>query len=223
MNRTVGFWSSCTVTATVLLFALMMLLGQDYGAYASSMLLSWGYLVLACSFSAIVRDNENVAAQAGVAFAVLYAGFVTTVYFVQLTTVLHQSAAPDILQTLSYQQVGSLMFNLDLLGYGLMAVSTFFVGLTVVGRKTSDRWLRFLLLAHGIFAPICVALPILNIFASMPRESGDGIGIAVLFAWCIYFTPVALLAIHHFRPVSLGDAEADNGRMPADTSATTAL
>ena len=65
------------------------------------MILSWSFLVLACA----------VAAFAGVGFAVLYCGFVTTVYFVQLTTVLHQSASADTLKLLSYSQLGCLMFT----------------------------------------------------------------------------------------------------------------
>jgi hypothetical protein len=128
----------------------------------------------------------------------MYAGFVTTVYFVQLTTVLHQNAAPEILKLLTYQELGSLMFNLDLLGYGLMSISTFFIGLTVIGSNRISRCLRLLLLVHGVFAPMCIAMPILNIFETMPRSSGDATGIAVLLFWCAYFTPVGILAVIQF-------------------------
>ncbi len=193
-----GLWSSVAVTASVVLFAACMAAGQDYGAYAMSMLISWAYVVMACSFSATSKDSDKVAAQAGVAFGVLYAGFVTTVYFVRLTTVLHQSAGADILKVLTYRELGSLMFNLDLLGYGLMSISTLFVGLTVIARCRADRWLRLLLIVHGAFAPMCVLLPILDVFAAMPRSSGDATGIAVLLFWCAYFTPVGVLAVRHF-------------------------
>jgi len=193
-----GLWSSVTVTTSVVLFASCMIAGQDYGAYAMSMLISWAYLLMACSFSAMSRNSETAAAQAGVAFGVLYAGFVTTVYFVQLTTVLHQSAGPDVLKVLTYRELGSLMFNLDLLGHGLMSISTFFIGLTVIGSNRTNHWLRLLLIVHGLFAPMCVAMPILDVFAAMPRSSGDATGIAVLLFWCAYFTPVGVLAIRHF-------------------------
>jgi hypothetical protein len=198
LNRNVGLWSSVAVTASVVLFASCMIVGQDYGAYAMSMLIAWGYVLMVCSFSATSRATETVAAQAGVAFGVLYAGFVTTVYFVQLTTVLHQSAGTDILKVLTYRELGSLMFNLDLLGYGLMSISTFFIGLTVIRSNGASRWLRWLLIVHGVFAPMCVALPIIDVFTAMPRSSGDATGIAVLLFWCAYFTPVGVLAIRHF-------------------------
>jgi hypothetical protein len=205
LNRNVGLWSSVAVTASVVLFASCMIVGQDYGAYAMSMFIAWGYLLMVCSFSAASRATEAVAAQAGVAFGVLYAGFVTTVYFVQLTTVLHQSAGADILKVLTYRELGSLMFNLDLLGYGLMSISTFFIGLTVISSNATSRWLRWLLIVHGVFAPMCVALPIIDVFTAMPRSSGDATGIAVLLFWCAYFTPVGVLAIRHFETLKAPD------------------
>lgn len=198
MNLKLGLWSSAALTIAVVLFAVMMLARMDYGAYAMSMLISWAYVVLACSFSATARPGGAAAAQTGVAFGVMYSGFVTTVYFVQLTTVLHQNAAPDILKLLTYQELGSLMFNIDLLGYGLMSVSTIFIGLTLVGRGTRERWLKFLLIAHGVFGPMCLALPVLNVFATMPKSGGDAVGIAVLLFWCAYFIPVGILAVFHF-------------------------
>jgi hypothetical protein len=199
MNRLLGLTSAAAVGAAVVGFALSMLVGQEYASYATSMALSWAYVLLACSFSAIATKATSVAAHAGTAFAILYAGFATTVYFVQLTTVLHQTAPPDILKVLSYQELGSLMFNLELLGYGLMALSTFFVGLTT---GTTDRvgwWLKVLLIAHGAFAPICVAMPMLNVFGTMPRGAGDNIGVMISFAWCVYFLPVTILAFLYLR------------------------
>lgn len=199
MDRTVGLWSAVAVTACVVLFALLTALRLDYGAYGASMVLSWTYLVMACGFSAEARDDHKAVALAGAAFGVLYAGFATTVYFVQLTTVAQQRASADILSVLTYQQLGSLMFNIDLLAYAMMSVSTFFIGLTIAGRTSSARWLKGLLLAHGVFAPVCVALPLLNVFGAMAKGSGDDIGLIVLFAWCIYFAPVGALAVWHFR------------------------
>lgn len=68
MNLKLGLWSSTTLTIAVVLFAVMMLARLDYGAYAMSMLISWAYVVLACSFSATARPDEAAAAQTGVAF-----------------------------------------------------------------------------------------------------------------------------------------------------------
>jgi len=194
MNRLIAISSALMVAAAVAGFALSMTVGSENGSYVASMVLAWAYLVMAGSFSSAAAPTHRVAANAGCAFATLYAGFATAVYFVQLTTVLHQSAPPEILEVLSYQELGSVMFNFELLGYALMALSTFFIGLTVSSATRTGKWLRWMLLAHGVFAPVCLALPMMDVFGAIPRASGATIGIAISFGWCAYFLPVALLA-----------------------------
>ena len=43
------------------------------------------------------------------------------------------------------------MFNYDLLGYGMMALSTFFIGLSVQADSKADKWMKALMMIHGIF------------------------------------------------------------------------
>jgi len=57
--------------------------------------------VLTCAIATIARDATRTAALAGIGFAVLSAGCVTTLCFNQLTTELHASAAPWVLAQLS--------------------------------------------------------------------------------------------------------------------------
>lgn len=201
MNRLIATSSALMVAGAVAAFALSMTVGSENASYAASMVLAWAYLVMAGSFSAAAAPEHRVAASAGCAFAMLYAAFATAVYFVQLTTVLHQSAPPEILKVLSYQELGSVMFNFELLGYALMALSTFFIGLTVSNATRTGKWLHWMLLAHGVFAPVCLALPMMDVFGAMPRASGATIGIAISFGWCAYFLPVALLAFVYLRSV----------------------
>lgn len=47
------------------------------------------------------------------AFACLYGVFINLVYFTQLTTVANKTESTEVLKILSYQSLGSLMFNLD--------------------------------------------------------------------------------------------------------------
>ena len=201
MNRTLGLISAVAVAAAIVAFAASMMAGQEYASYATSMVLSWAYLLLASSFSATASDDHRAAGQAGTAFATLYAGFVTTVYFVQLTTVLHRTGSVEILNLLAYQELGSLMFNLDLLGYGFMALSTLCIGLTIATPSRVGWWLKVLLIGHGAFAPVCVALPILNIFGTMPKGEGGSVGVTILTAWCAYFLPISILAFFYLGRV----------------------
>ena len=54
------------------------------------------------------------------------------------------------MQILNYSN-GGLFFSYDLLGYGMMALSTFFVGLTIDAKNKADQWLKCLMIIHGIF------------------------------------------------------------------------
>lgn len=199
MNRVIGTVSALLVAAAVCAFAFSMVLGDENFSYAASLVLAWAWVVLAGAFAAAATADRSVAARAGAAFATLYAGFATAVYFVQLTTVLHQSAPPDIIKVLSYQELGSVMFNLELLAYALMALSTLFIGLTISASNGAGWWLRWLLLTHGVFAPVCLALPMLDVFGAMPRSAGADIGVAISFGWFAFFLPVALLAFAYLR------------------------
>ena len=199
VNRTIGVVSSSLLTLAVALFAISMFIGAANLSYGSSLILSCAYVVVVAALSAESTADRKAAAYAGLAFATLYSAFATTVYFVQLTTVLHQTAAPEILNMLSYRELGSLMFNLDLLGYAFMSASTFFIGLTLWPGTGADRALKILLIVHGVFAPACVVLPISNIFGSMADASSANIGVAALIFWCAYFTPVGILLVYHFK------------------------
>ena len=60
-------------------------------------------------------------------------------------------------QIIDYQKIG-LFFSYDLLGYGFMALSTFFAGLTMKAKKP-DKWLKCLLMIHGVFFIACLVIP----------------------------------------------------------------
>jgi hypothetical protein len=79
-----------------------------------------------------------------------------------------------------------------------MALSTFFTGLTVKVKDSSDKWLKALLMIHGVFFLGCFFMPIWGIFK--PVEAGEmGMGGAIaLIIWCIYFLPIGVLAYRHF-------------------------
>jgi hypothetical protein len=101
----------------------------------------------------------------------------------------------DVLGALTYQP-GSWMFNLDLFGYGVMSLSTFFIGLSVVAGTRSERWMKNLMLAAGVFALSSIVMPTLNLFA---EQGSDIFGILALEFWCLYFTPVMVLAAGYFE------------------------
>ena len=116
-------------------------------------------------------------------------------YFTQLTTVRLAALTEQTRELLDFQQMG-LFFSLDLLGYALMSLATFFAGLTVEPKDKPAKWLRALLMIHGVFFISCLLMPMLGIFQA---DSPAWIGVAVLEFWCAYFCPIAALALHYFR------------------------
>ena len=90
------------------------------------------------------------------------------------------------------------MFNYDLLGYGMMALSTFFMGLSVQVDSSADKWLKSLMMIHGGFFFGCFIMPMTGVFLSMSDGKTAMGGVVALVAWCVYFLPIGILAYRHF-------------------------
>lgn len=148
-----------------------------------------------CCFLHFTAPERKAAGYAAAAFAGAYAAIILLVYFTQLTTVRFGGLTELARTLLDFQQM-NLFFSFDLLGYALMALATFFAGLTICPRSSADKWLRALLLIHGVFIISCLLLPMLGIFQA---DSPAWIGVAVLEFWCAYFCPVAILSFLHFQ------------------------
>jgi hypothetical protein len=196
MDTKIGKIGSAVVVLGVVVFAVCMLTGSLALCYGSSIAIAFGLVLINSAFYRFSRSDAKVAAMCAVAFGVMYAFCNSLVYFVQLSTVRNTALTGIAAQLLDYRTFG-MMFNLDLLGYCLMALSTFFAGLTIRVRDQADRALKILLLVHGIFAPMCFAMPILGLF-SANMQGAEWIGTAVLEFWCAYFLPVAILSYRYF-------------------------
>jgi hypothetical protein len=199
MNRKLGFYASAIVTITVVLFATGILTGSSNLSYSVCLVLTWGYILTVCGFIPEVAVDKKALAYGSLAFACLYGVLIDIVYFTQLTTVLNLTASEEVLKVVSYQSLGSLFFNLNLFGYGMMAVSTFLIGLALTPADRADKALKALLMIHGIFLFPCVLFPVLNVFNAGMRNGGVDIGSVVLLFWCAYFTPVGILSALHFK------------------------
>ena len=198
MNRSIEKAGSLIVIFSVLLFAICMLIPFEFGSYFVCMLLAIGYVMMAVGFSCETDSEHQVAAKVGMAFAVIYATLILLVYFAQTTTVRLDTMNDQAVRLLDYSR-GGLMFSYDLLGYGMMALSTFFLGLTIRGQNTLDKWLKRLMIIHGIFFFGCFIMPMTGAFSSMADGGTSVGGVIALECWCAYFLPVGILAFSHFR------------------------
>ena len=197
MNRLLARIGAGIVSVTVFLFAVCLTVDFTFGSYFVCMLLPIGYLLMAAGLHHESGEDRKVAATVGMALAAVYAVLILLVYFAQTTSVRLGALSEDALQSLDFKR-GGLIFNYDLLGYGMMALSTFFLGLTVRPKNRPDRWMKLLLLLHGAFFPGCFLLPMTGLFSGMKDGATRGGGVLALIAWCVYFLPVGLLAFRHF-------------------------
>lgn len=197
MNKKIGIAAAVVNVISVFVFALSMIIFGDFMSYLSSIFIALSFVVLMGSFAAVAKEEDRAAANSAVAFSAVYAVIILLVYFAQCTTVRMDTLTTQASSLLDYQFFG-LFFNYDLLGYGLMALSTFFIGLTIRPSDTADKWLKALLLIHGVFFISCLIMPMLGIF-SANMSGGKWIGIAILEFWCVYFIPVGVLSILHFK------------------------
>ncbi len=195
MNHKFGLISALTALVCTLLFLIGLITINDGLNYWSCLVLSWAYIGTACAFAQEAPADRKGVAGAGIAIAAVYSLLTNLVYYTQLTTVAQDAAGQEVLRVFRFQQ-GSWMFGLDLLGYGLMALSTFLIGLAMIPEASGDKVLKWMLMLHGLFFPVCVVMPTLDVF---PEGSGGNGGVYALMGWCIYFAPMMALAVWHFQ------------------------
>lgn len=195
MNNRIAVAACAVNFLSVAAFALSMLLRWNNVSYFVSILIALSFVVMTAAFCGECRRDQRAAGYASMLFAGIYAAIILLVYFAQLTAVRLDGLNAQASQILDYQSFG-LFFSYDLLGYGMMALSTFFAGLTLQPAARADRWLRGLLLIHGIFFFSCLTVPMLGLFSP---GGPDWVGVAVLEFWCLYFIPIGVLSLLHFR------------------------
>ena len=208
MNKKIARAGSLIVSITVAVFAVCMLIDFNFGGYFICMILPIGFIMMTTGLYNESESSKKVAAMNGVIFAAVYAVLIVIVYFAQITTVRLESLTEQAAQILDYRK-GGLIFNYDLLGYGFMALSTFFTGLTIEAKSKADKVLKWLMLIHGIFFLICLIMPITGILRqTADADAGKG-GVIALECWCAYFIPVGVLSYIHFGDKHRGEKKGD--------------
>lgn len=197
MNKTIASIGTAIALVSVVLFAVCMLIPFNFGSYFVCMLLPIGYIMMTAGFCEESDEKHKVAANAGMTFAAIYAVLIFLVYFAQTTAVRLDSLDEQAMRILDYSR-GGLFFSYDLLGYGMMALSTFFVGLTIDAKNKADKWLKYLMIVHGVFFFGCFIMPMTGVFSSMPNGETNMGGVIALEFWCAYFIPICVLSMIHF-------------------------
>ena len=196
MDYTIATIGALINAASVIGFAACMLIGFDFGSYLTCMFLAFGFVMMMAGFHAECPPQHKIAANTALAFTAVYTGLILLVYFAQVTAVRRDVLGDEALRIMDYKRFG-LFFSYDLLGYSMMALATFFMGLTISAQSTADKWLKRLLLIHGVFFISSFIFPMLGVF-SADLEGADWIGTLILEIWCVYFLPISILSYRHF-------------------------
>ena len=197
-NRKISKAGAAIVTVTVFLFAIFLIIDFSMGSYFVCLILPIGFIMMTAGLQSECEGDRKVAANTGLLLAAVYGTFIMLVYYTQLTTVNNEQLNEQAANLLVFAKYG-LIFNFDLLGYGLMALSTFFTGLSMKPENRTDQWLKVLLMIHGVFYLSCTFMPITGIFTRI-SSGGNGIGGRLaLVVWCVYFLPIGILSFLHFR------------------------
>ncbi|MBR4719723.1 MAG: hypothetical protein IKP31_05715, partial [Lachnospiraceae bacterium] len=159
MNKMIAKVGSAIVMVTVFMFALFLLINYSMGSFFVCLILPIGFIMMTAGLHNECENDRKVAANIGLTLAAVYATFIMLVYFTQLTTVNNEQLTDQAAKLLEMGKCG-LIFNYDLLGYGLMALSTFFTGFSMKPKNKTDRWLRALMMIHGVFYFSCTFMPI---------------------------------------------------------------
>ncbi len=198
LNKMIPKVGSAIVTATVFLFALFLIINYSMGSYFVCLILPLGFIMMTAGLHNECEHDRKVAANIGMALASVYCVFIMLVYFTQLTTVKNEQLTEQAAKLLEMGKCG-LIFNYDLLGYGIMALSTFFTGLSMKAKNKADKCLKAFMMIHGLFYFSCTFMPMTGMFSKM-SSGGDGLGGRLaLVVWCVYFLPIGILSFLHFR------------------------
>jgi hypothetical protein len=197
MNRKIGMAGALINALTVFLFAVFLLVGFKFGYFFVCIILAISFVCMVAALEAQGTEDTRAAGRAALVFSAIYATLIIIVYYTQCTTVFNENLGEEAARILDYKYMG-LIFNLDMLGYGIMAIATFFIGLTVKVNNKIDKALKFLLIGHGLFFPGCLIMPMTGVFISSTGSHSMG-GVIALEIWCLYFLPVGILAFLHFK------------------------
>jgi hypothetical protein len=197
-NKKISKAGAAIVTVTVFLFALFLIINDSMGSFFVCLILPLGFIMMTAGLHNECESGRKVAADIGMVLAAVYCVFIMLVYFTQLTTVKNEQLTEQAEKLLEMGKLG-LIFNFDLLGYGIMALSTFFTGLSMKAKNKADKCLKAFMMIHGLFYFSCTFMPMTGMFSKM-SSGGDGLGGRLaLVVWCVYFLPIGMLSFLHFR------------------------
>ena len=193
-SKNLGIFSSLIAALLTAIFGFFVVLDVKLIYFTSVLFLSISVVIMIISMKAFIPQEKEVFINCAVAFAIMYALFVSMVYYTQISVVLKGILSNELLKIVS-DSPGTVFFYIDMFGYCFLCLATLFMAFAINPR---DILFRIILLIHSaLFIPTFL-LPFLPITFSSSETSGNANGNLVLIGWCVIFVPVCLLLTRYF-------------------------
>jgi len=203
-----GFWSSIILTITVIGFALLILIGKitgmdtNYYSFIDCFFIAPAFVAFIIANYYLADEHKRVFGHIGIALAIIYAVFITMVYYLQVTVVYNDNMhlSNEVLKLLKFTP-GTALFAIDILGYSFMGLATLFSAF-VFGSTKLEKWIKGIMIFNG-FSFVGLIYPMLQIGQDgVAKESSGNFGIIMYIVWCSYFAALTVLtAIYYKRKI----------------------
>ena len=200
-----GMISALVAMSMTILFAIALVLGfwltniSNILSYVVCFVLAPAFVIMMISIHLNAPEDKKIWSLIGIAFAIIYAIFITLTYYTQLALIFNPpNVSEDILNMFDYQESGSWMFMVDMLGYGFMTLSTLFTAFAFEDGKL-EKNLKRIFIFHGIFIVPTLVFPLLPL--GLAGNESVLFGSLALIVWCLIFIPLSGLVSLYFRRI----------------------
>lgn len=161
IGRQLGLYSSTIAFASLLGYSVVQILQivglvkfptDAYLIYGFSLGIAAPYLIAVIALHHLLVPEKRIWSHTAIAFAIMYATYVSLNYVVQIATVIPATLDGSLKEIRVLDQTPhSLFWDVDALGYICMGFSTFFL---VFAFSKEWKWLRIFLFANGLMVPV---------------------------------------------------------------------
>ena len=202
----IGYWSALGAFLAAAGYSVVQILQvigvltfpvDEISIFAFSILIPVPFVISLVSLHHTLPEEKRIWSHIAIMLGVMYAVLVSIVYPTQLALVIpaRLTGKGDSVQFLMVSK-GTFMWVMDGAGYILMGLATLFAAGSFIG-NSSQRWLRWFLIANGLLDPLIIAIyifPGLILFGSL---------------WIVTAPGSMLLLARYFHLIA--DDFADNG------------
>ncbi len=146
-------------------------------------------------------DEKKILSHLSVISSVIYCIFVWIVYFLCLTVFRDDRTVltGELLKVFKFTP-GSALFAIDMLGYSMLSLATFFSSFIFNNTNRIEKWIKILFLFNGLFFISSIIFPFLyypeNFNAHEKVDLGGSIGYIV---WSVLFIIISILLVIFYK------------------------